>query len=499
MARIVVIGSGISGLTAALLLKRQGYEVVILEKQQQPGGALHRFQRQGVFFDVGFHYTGGLGEDEILRTLWRYCKVERHINVLPFPSSAADVARVDGLPGPVNAFFSYNRFAEELFHVFPREKVGIEQFFRVIRQRGASIPFYNMDRSLIPFLRKLVFPEQQSLGQLLRACTTNSQLQAILSLPVFLHGVQPDNIGLTLHASVAHSVYSGMYTVDCGGQKIVDAFLRVLEGEGVRILTGTSAETILTENDCVAGVRTAKGDIAATNVIYTGHPSFLPDMVPSSMLRRAYRNRLLNLRNTGSMFIVFGAVKENSYNDALNWNNYYSLPAGLNIPAVHPANPEGCFFLSGCGLRDITYPGKPDKEKAVILIRPASWQEASRFDGGSGKRGRGYRAWKQKESEKLVTAVNSNWNGLLDNFRVICTGSSLTFRDELDYIQGSVYGVRHSLNQYAVGARTRLPGLWLSGQSTLMPGILGASLSALVTVGGITGLESLWQEVRKCT
>ena len=130
-------------------------------------------------------------------------------------------------------------------------------------------------------------------------------------------------------------------------------------------------------------------------------------------------------------------------------------------------------------------------------MRPASWQETSRFDRGRKIRSGDYLDWKQKEADKIVCSVQRYWDGLLDNFRVINIASPLTFRDELDYVQGAVYGVEHGMDQFAVGARTKLPGLWLSGQSTLMPGIVGASLSAMITVGGLVGLESLWQEIRK--
>ena len=245
-------------MTAAVLLNRQGYDVVVLEKQRQAGGALHRFKRQGVPFDVGFHYTGGLGQGEILKTLWDYCSISKFLNIVPFPADAADHAHVHGLSSPVRAFFSYDRFADELFRHFPSEKEGIKQFFTTIRKFGLSIPFYNMTEPLTPFLRQLAFREQYSLADLLTNCTSDSHLQAILSLPVFLHGVQPAKIGLTMHASVAHPVYSGMYTVDGGGQAIADAYLNLLEESGIEVHTSTSVETIVTDSNRVTGVRTAK-------------------------------------------------------------------------------------------------------------------------------------------------------------------------------------------------------------------------------------------------
>ena len=95
----VLIGSGISGLTSALLLHNHGYDVMVVEQQAQPGGALHRFKRNGFSFDVGFHYTGGLGQEQVLRKLWRYCGIEKAITPVAFPEdSVSAVTSLDTLP-----------------------------------------------------------------------------------------------------------------------------------------------------------------------------------------------------------------------------------------------------------------------------------------------------------------------------------------------------------------------------------------------------------------
>lgn len=496
MNRTIIIGSGISGLTTALLLHRLGQDVMIVEQQHKAGGALHRFQRQGVSFDVGFHYTGGLGEGEILRHLWRYCGIEDAIRVIPFPADAADCIHVEGAPRTVRAYFSYARFTEELIALYPEERQGIETFFQTIRETAAKNPFYNLDLSLADFLRELAFPEKQTLGNFIRSCTANPSLQAILAHPVFLHGVKPDKIGLVMHAAVAHPVYSGMYTTGQGGQAIADAFLNRLKASGIEVLTGTHVDAIETGNGKVTGISTPDGKHEAANVIYTGHPALLPDMVAPPALRNVYRTRLRESASTYSMFMIFGAVPEDGFNPQLRWNNYYALPRGLEIPDLEKGSPEECFFLSGCGLRDKDEGGKKAREKGVILMSPMSWEASAAFDLGRKKRTGGYGEWKQERGEKLLASVNRKWDGLLRNFRIINTASPLTFRDELHYVHGATYGVQHSTDQFSIGARTGLPGLWLSGQSTLLSGILGASLSALVTVGSMVGMESLWEEVR---
>ena len=54
MARIAVIGSGFSGLSAAAYLSREGHEVHVFEKNDEPGGRARQFRTDsGFLFDMG--------------------------------------------------------------------------------------------------------------------------------------------------------------------------------------------------------------------------------------------------------------------------------------------------------------------------------------------------------------------------------------------------------------------------------------------------------------
>lgn len=51
--KAIVIGSGFAGLSAASFLAKDGWEVHVLEKHEQPGGRARRFQKDGFTFDMG--------------------------------------------------------------------------------------------------------------------------------------------------------------------------------------------------------------------------------------------------------------------------------------------------------------------------------------------------------------------------------------------------------------------------------------------------------------
>lgn len=52
MSRVIVIGSGISGLATASFLAKQGHEVTILEKNKSVGGRARQYEEKGFVFDM---------------------------------------------------------------------------------------------------------------------------------------------------------------------------------------------------------------------------------------------------------------------------------------------------------------------------------------------------------------------------------------------------------------------------------------------------------------
>ena len=57
---MVVIGSGIGGLSCAAACAKYGLDVVVCESHAHPGGAAHAFERGGYTFDSGPSFFSGL-------------------------------------------------------------------------------------------------------------------------------------------------------------------------------------------------------------------------------------------------------------------------------------------------------------------------------------------------------------------------------------------------------------------------------------------------------
>ena len=62
MYDVIVIGSGISGLTAASLLAKRNLKVCVVEAQNKPGGSCGIFKRKDVVFEQGAAMIYGFNE-----------------------------------------------------------------------------------------------------------------------------------------------------------------------------------------------------------------------------------------------------------------------------------------------------------------------------------------------------------------------------------------------------------------------------------------------------
>lgn len=493
----VVIGSGVAGLTTAALLSKHGKRVAVYEKQVSFGGALRQFKRNLIPYDVGFHYTGCLGDGEILNLLWNYCGILDDLLVIPLGPDGYDHFTFRGSDKVVKGYFNYERLAEELIGHFPKEREGIQAYFKTLQDICSEIPFYNNRLSLETFLRSFRAKAQfGSLVSFLDSLVKNPQLKSILGALAFLYGVPTQDLSLENHALIVHGYHAGAYTVGGGGQSIVDAFLKCLDKNGVECIKGCGVEQILTADKRVTGVLLENGEtVECDHVIYTGHPGHIIGMVPPSTFRPAYRSRIGDLRNSLSLNAVFGR-SEKPVDTLVGAKNYYLLPEyGDVIPLDYRSNSEERpIMMTNMGGEWSLRQGR----NSIILLGLSYWENIEQFkDSSQNDRPAAYGEYKDKLAEEMIKTAEERWGNICGRIEPLAVGTPLTFRDELHAPQGCAYGAMHCLEQFNPDVRTRLPGLYLCGQSTIMTGVVGSSISGLVGAGEILGLESLWDGVRK--
>jgi phytoene dehydrogenase-like protein len=88
MAKVIIIGGGIAGLTAGVYARKSGFDTLIFESNRVPGGNCTGWRRQGYFFEGGMHWLIGSSPDQMLHRVWHevgaLSGASRIINVDPF-------------------------------------------------------------------------------------------------------------------------------------------------------------------------------------------------------------------------------------------------------------------------------------------------------------------------------------------------------------------------------------------------------------------------------
>lgn len=123
--KVVVVGAGIGGLTAAALLAHRGYEVLVLDQALVPGGCASTFKRQGFTFDVGATQVAGLEPGGIHHRIFSELEID-----LP-PATFCDPACAVYLPGesePIQVWRDPDRWKAERQKQFP----GSEPFWQLL-------------------------------------------------------------------------------------------------------------------------------------------------------------------------------------------------------------------------------------------------------------------------------------------------------------------------------------------------------------------------------
>ena len=95
-ADIIIIGSGLGGLVCAQLLSKHGYKVLVLEKNEQFGGALQIYKRAGATLDTGVHYIGGLQKGQNLYQYFKYLGLMDKLNLHQLDIDGFDCITFEG-------------------------------------------------------------------------------------------------------------------------------------------------------------------------------------------------------------------------------------------------------------------------------------------------------------------------------------------------------------------------------------------------------------------
>jgi len=225
---IVIIGSGLGGLVSAIIMAKEGYNVCVLEKNQQFGGNLQTFSRNKSIFDTGVHYIGSLGKGENLYQYFNYLGIMDGLSLKKMDEDGFDIISFDDDENAYPYAQGFNNFKAQLKTYFPDESEAINTYCEQIQETCNAFPLYRLKPGR-PYADG-VFKLQ--IKSFLESITNNKRLQAVLAGSNFLYAGDGYKTPFYVHSLSVNSYIQSAYRCINGGSQITKLLIRQLKKYG---------------------------------------------------------------------------------------------------------------------------------------------------------------------------------------------------------------------------------------------------------------------------
>ncbi len=222
--KIIIIGSGFAGLSAACFMAKAGWNVIVLEKQETPGGRARQLKAEGFSFDMGpswywmpdvfEHFFNSFGKkveeyytlnrlDPSYRVYWKNSETDIPANYEELKKVYERIEHGSG--------HQLDKFLEEAAYKY---KMGIQ---KLVYKPGRSLSEY-LDLELLPGLLRLdVF---NSFKKHATKYFKHPLLQQLIEFPILFLGALPEKTpalySLMNYADIKGGTWypqGGMYTI----------------------------------------------------------------------------------------------------------------------------------------------------------------------------------------------------------------------------------------------------------------------------------------------
>ncbi len=378
MARVVVIGAGLSGLAVATRLARLRHDVVLCERSAGPGGQAGRYERDGFAFDTGpTHVHLPAGYRDLFRKTGKTTPLENYVTLEPVDPAVrwqfADRTTVD-LPNATRA-----GTLEALAAAFsPDAAEDWDRFLAVgsdlwdVFRKGfvAAPPSRRIDalRSKEGRARIAALSPEKTLARLTNRHFRDPRLVAAAHSYALRLGSDPRKAGAAVALWPAMEHTFGTWQVAGGIRRLVDAMAERAISRGVELRYGSPVAAILSERGQVRGVRLGNGETLGAEIVVSAvDVDVTRDLLGERRRRRAHRSAstmtlLLALDGTTDLppTLSFGADTRAELHDLFDRGRPAADPTLFLSPAHAPAGATACAVTviaprHGTGSREVNW------------------------------------------------------------------------------------------------------------------------------------------------
>lgn len=495
MKTVCIMGGGVGGLMTGALLSNEGYRVTVLEKNRILGGGLQSFRRGPYLFDTGLHLFTGMGPNGQLRRICRHLGIEDKLAIAPCFDTLlnADNGQRITLPFGRRAWSrEWCRFLQSLMpDVDTSDEMDayLDRLYDLTRQE----PLY----ALLPTSADYTPPDTAlSAKQLIDDCFSHPLLRSLIPYLSLLYGGREDSPAL-LHALLTCAHIDGTYTFRDGSKGFADLLALVISRGGGSVHCGEEVTAIETEERTVTAVHTRAGSYTTDLYVNDMPIARLLDIMPPHALSPAFRRRLASVPYSMSAMTLFIGLKPRTLR--YHGEAFFSAHSTFN-----PWQADIC--------READWPNivfalpAEDKENpgfatTLTAICPMSFDYVRQWGlSRTGRRSEEYYRWKERmmrQALRLIEPIGFEVP-LKEAIAFIDAGTPLTIRDYYGTPEGAMFGIHRSTLSplhSTLSTRTRLHNLFLTGQDVNFHGLLGTSLTAVLSAEAIVGRNSIVNKI----
>lgn len=484
---VIIIGAGLSGLSAASLLAKRNLKVAVMEHNETPGGTCGIFKRNGVIFDQADTMLYGFGEHGFNAHRFLFNCLEE-----PFEVVKHHLLYTVFYNGKKIRFWpDIDRFIDELSEVFPGQRKNIQHFykdmqkcyFHVISQtpnyttpdetdfRGSFKSVLRHPLSYIRFLSYLNISAEKLLKKYFKdpdilyffdkltstyCYATTKEAPAILASVMFIDNHE------------GGSFYPAGSTLFLPGK-----LEKVIEENMGDMYYNSTVSQILFDNDTACGVLLEDGrKIYGKNIIYSGTVWNLYDKLLSKQLLTPKENRWAAQLPTYSSMVLYTLVNHS----VIDHNTCPVEMLAPNKTSIDESEVTVCIP----SIDDHTL--CPENQHILIAIGP-SFRDWSSTDKTT------YAQWKQEEITRLINTLQTRFPTLKENIIHCELATPKTIERFTLKNNGAAAGPKQMLGQHMLlrqTIRTRWNNLFVCGESTAM-----GTGTPTVTTSGIAAANAV--------